>query len=121
MAVKILAIDDSETMLNMVRQTLEMGGYQVVTAKDGKEGVTQFSATSPDLIITDINMPVMDGITFINEIRKLNKDVPIITLTTESEDQMKQKGFEAGANGWIEKPFRPAQFLDIVKQVMADE
>jgi two-component system chemotaxis response regulator CheY len=121
MAVKVLAIDDSETMLNMVKQTLEMGGYQVFTAKDGKEGVQQYSTTLPDIIITDINMPVMDGITLIVEIRKLNKDIPIITLTTESEDQMKQKGFDAGANGWIVKPFRPAQFLDIVKQVMSDE
>jgi len=121
MAVKVLAIDDSETMLNMVKQTLEMGGYEVVTAKDGKEGVDRYSDSNPDIIITDINMPVMDGITFINEVRKLNGEIPIITLTTESEDKMKQKGFEAGANGWIVKPFRPAQFLDIVKQVLSDD
>ena len=121
MAVKVLAIDDSETMLNMVKQTLEMGGYEVVTAKDGKDGVAKYSESSPDIIITDINMPVMDGITLIGEIRKLNSDIPIITLTTESEDQMKQKGFEAGANGWIVKPFRPAQFLDIVKQILSED
>ena len=121
MAMKVLAVDDSETMLNMVKQTLEMGGYEVVVGKDGQEGLVRFKENSVDLIITDVNMPVMDGITFIKEIRKINQDIPVITLTTESEDEMKQKGFDAGANGWIVKPFRPAQFLDIVKQVVSDD
>jgi len=121
MAIKVLAIDDSETMLSMIKQTLEMGGYGVVVAKDGKDGIAKFKENEVQLIITDINMPVMDGITFIKELRKINADIPILTLTTESEDAMKQKGFEAGANGWIVKPFRPAQFLDIVKQILSSD
>lgn len=120
MANKIIAIDDSETMLSMIKQTLEMGGYTVILARDGQEGLTMYrdNKDSLDLVVTDINMPVMDGITLIQEIRKIDADVPILTLTTESEDGMKQKGYEAGANGWIVKPFRPAQFLDIIKQIL---
>jgi two-component system chemotaxis response regulator CheY len=120
MANKIIAIDDSETMLSMIKQTLEMGGYTVILARDGQEGLTMYKENkdSLDLVVTDINMPVMDGITLIQEIRKIDTDVPILTLTTESEDGMKQKGYEAGANGWIVKPFRPAQFLDIIKQIL---
>jgi two-component system, chemotaxis family, chemotaxis protein CheY len=118
----ILAVDDSETMLSMIKQTLEMGGYSVLLARDGKDGLSKFQENKSNLqlIITDINMPVMDGITLIQELRKLDKEIPILTLTTESEDGMKQKGYEAGANGWIVKPFRPAQFLDIIKQVLSD-
>jgi two-component system, chemotaxis family, chemotaxis protein CheY len=118
----ILAVDDSETMLSMIKQTLEMGGYTVVLARDGKDGLNKYqeNKSNLNLIITDINMPVMDGITLIQELRKLDKEMPILTLTTESEDGMKQKGYEAGANGWIVKPFRPAQFLDIIKQVLSD-
>ncbi len=117
-ALKILAVDDSATMRSLVQQTLGLGGYDVILAFDGKDGIEKFGSDSVDLVITDINMPVMDGITFIREVRKRNQEVPILTLTTESEDGMKQKGAEAGANGWIIKPFRPAQFLDIIKQVL---
>lgn len=121
MSTTIIAIDDSETMLSMIKQTLEMGGYSVILAKDGQEGLDKFKESKDQLqlVITDINMPIMDGITLIHEIRKIDQDIPILTLTTESEDQMKQKGYEAGANGWIVKPFRPAQFLDIIKQILA--
>ncbi|TGK05708.1 response regulator [Leptospira selangorensis] len=116
--LKILAVDDSATMRSLVQQTLGIGGYEVTLASDGKDGIDKFGDSSFDLVITDINMPVMDGITFIREVRKRNTDVPILTLTTESEENVKQKGAEAGANGWIIKPFRPAQFLDIIKQVL---
>lgn len=123
MAATIIAVDDSETMLSMIKQTLEMGGYSVILARDGKEGLAKFneSKNQIQLVITDINMPVMDGITLIREIRKVDGDIPILTLTTESEDGMKQKGYDAGANGWIVKPFRPAQFLDIIKQVLTGQ
>lgn len=119
MEKRILAVDDSDTMREMVKETLEMGGYGVVLAVDGVDGVKKF-AENPDvvLVIADINMPNMNGIEMIKEIRKLDAEVPIITLTTESEDQMKNKGKEAGANGWIVKPFRPPQFLDIIKQIL---
>ncbi len=123
MASTIIAVDDSETMLSMIKQTLEMGGYNVILGRDGKDGLAKFQENKDtiELVITDINMPVMDGITLIKEIRKLDADIPILTLTTESEDGMKQKGYDAGANGWIVKPFRPAQFLDIIKQVLSGQ
>jgi two-component system chemotaxis response regulator CheY len=114
----IMAVDDSQTMLNMVRQTLEAGGYQVIVAADGQEGLQKLNETPVQLIITDINMPVMDGLSFIKEIRKSDQETPILTLTTESEDIMQKKGHDAGANGWIIKPFRPAQLLDIIKQIL---
>lgn len=114
----ILAVDDSQTMQNMVRQTLETGGYRVVLAADGVEGLNQFRQHEVDAVITDINMPVMDGISLTREIRKLNPNVPILTLTTEFDETLKQKGAEAGANGWVVKPFRPGQFLDIVRQML---
>jgi len=115
----ILAVDDSETMQNMVKQTLEIGGYTVITARDGREGLEKFLSNHVAAVVTDINMPVMDGLSLIQEIRKHNTEVPILTLTTESEDKMKQRGSVAGANGWVVKPFRPAQFLDIMKQLLA--
>ncbi len=116
----VLAVDDSQAMLKMVQQTLQIGGYRVVVAADGKEGLAKFQEDPEiNLVITDINMPVMDGISFIKHLRAANKDIPILTLTTESEEPMKQSGFAAGANGWIVKPFRPAQFLDIVRQILS--
>lgn len=115
----VLAVDDSETMRQMVKMTLQAGNYQVVLAVDGEDGLKQFtSRTDIDLVITDINMPKMDGIGLIREIRARNKDVPILALTTESEDGMRKKGAEAGANGWLVKPFKPAQFIDVVRQII---
>ncbi|MCE9500335.1 MAG: response regulator [Leptospira sp.] len=114
----ILAVDDSVTMREMVKQILDLGGYDSVFANDGMEGLEKFNTITADLVITDINMPRMDGITFIREIRKINTDVPILTLTTESESGIMKEGQMAGANGWVVKPFRPAQFLDIVKQII---
>lgn len=116
----ILAVDDSETMREMVRLTLESAQYRVVLACDGVEGLGKFIAhDNVDLVITDINMPHLDGLGLIREIRRLNADVPILALTTETEDHMRQQGAEAGANGWMVKPFKPGQFLAIVRQVMA--
>jgi two-component system chemotaxis response regulator CheY len=122
MALKILAVDDSDTMREMVKETLELGGYDVILAVDGIDGLKKFYEF-PDiaLVIADINMPNMNGIEMIREMRKLNSEVPILTLTTESEEHVKQKGREAGADGWIVKPFRPPQFLDIIKQVLEIE
>lgn len=115
----VLAVDDSETMRQMVKMTLQAGNYQVVLANDGEDGLSKFLSTSDvDLIITDINMPKMDGLGLIREIRSRNSTVPILALTTESEDGMRKKGAEAGANGWLVKPFKPAQFIDIVRQIL---
>jgi two-component system chemotaxis response regulator CheY len=116
----ILAVDDSQTMRDIVKETLESAGYQVTVAENGLDGLEKFKQGKFDLIIADINMPVMDGITMIKEIRKINTEVPIITLTTESEESKKQEGRNAGADGWIVKPFRPAQFLDIIKQILEE-
>jgi two-component system chemotaxis response regulator CheY len=116
----ILAVDDSQTMRDVVKETLESAGYQVTVAENGLDGLEKFKQGKYDLIIADINMPVMDGITMIKEIRKINTEVPIITLTTESEESKKQEGRNAGADGWIVKPFRPAQFLDIIKQILEE-
>lgn len=115
----VLAVDDSETMRQMVKMTLQAGNYQVVLANDGEEGLTKFLNTAGiDLIITDINMPKMDGLGLIKEIRSRNDSIPILALTTESDDHMRKKGAEAGANGWLVKPFKPAQFIDIVRQIL---
>ena len=118
MTAHILAVDDSATMRDMVKDTLETGGYEVTLAEDGQDGLNKFQSGKFSLVIADVNMPVMDGITMIAEIRKLDEEIPIITLTTEAEESMKQKGRAAGADGWIVKPFRPAQFLDIIKQIL---
>ncbi|MBL8021190.1 MAG: response regulator, partial [Leptospirales bacterium] len=115
---KILAVDDSPTVLTMVQQALTMGGHTIVVANDGAEGLSTFAANRFDLVITDINMPIMDGITLIKEIRKSNEEVPILTLTTENDESMKLKGSEAGATGWVVKPFQPASFLAMVGEVL---
>jgi two-component system, chemotaxis family, chemotaxis protein CheY len=117
----VLAVDDSETMRQMVKMTLQTGNYQVVLASDGEEALSKFISTTGhgfDLVVTDINMPKMDGIGLIREIRLLNKDVPILALTTESEDCMRKKGADAGANGWMTKPFKPAQFMEVVSRII---
>ncbi|MBX7056928.1 MAG: response regulator [Leptospirales bacterium] len=115
---KVLAVDDSETMRMMVRQTLEYGGYQATVAPDGAQALQIFDQDNFDLVITDINMPGMDGLTLVRELRKRNQDVPILTLTTESEEALKRQGAEAGANGWIVKPLIPAQLLDLLGQIL---
>ncbi len=115
----VLAVDDSETMRQMVKMTLQTGNYQVVLAGDGEEGLSKFISTHDvDLVVTDINMPKMDGIGLIREIRLRNKEVPILALTTESEDAMRKQGEAAGANGWMTKPFKPAQFMEVVHRII---
>ncbi len=118
MSKTILAVDDSETIQNMVRDTLEAGGYKVILAENGALGLDAFRNHEVDAVVTDVNMPVMDGITLTREIRQLDEEIPILTLTTESEEDMKLQGADAGANGWVVKPFRPAQFLDLLKQLL---
>lgn len=115
----VLAVDDSETMRQMVKMTLQTGNYNVILASDGEEGLSTFMSTSAvDLVVTDINMPKLDGLGLIKAIRARNQDVPILALTTESEDNMRKRGAEAGANGWLTKPFKPAQFMEVVKRIL---
>ena len=118
MGKKILALDDSMVMTRMISQALVSQGYTVYQAKNGQEGYDFFveNRSNIDLLLTDINMPVMDGISFIKKVRELDDDIPILVLTSESDDIMKQKGLDAGADGWIIKPFENGQFLDIVRQ-----
>ncbi len=116
----ILAVDDSATILQTIRVTLETVGYNVVTAINGKEGLEVLGKEEKVYtILTDLNMPVMDGITFIQKVRELPnyKFVPIIMLTTESQGIKKNEAKKAGASGWIVKPFKPEQVLTVIKRI----
>ncbi|MCE9598127.1 MAG: response regulator [Spirochaetia bacterium] len=114
----ILAVDDSPMMRQMLKHTLDEGGFASVLAEDGVQALDFFQKQTFDAVITDINMPNMDGLTLIAELRKLNEEIPIMTLTTEAEDEMKRKGAAAGANGWIVKPMEPEQLIDILRQIL---
>jgi len=116
----ILAVDDSASMRQMVTFTLKGAGYQVVEAADGQEALNKAKSQQFDLIITDVNMPIMDGITFIKNLRQEAnyKFTPMLMLTTESAADKKSAGKAAGATGWIVKPFNPDQLLNTVKKVL---
>ncbi|HQY57506.1 MAG: response regulator [Nitrospira sp.] len=121
MAKTVLVVDDSPTMRQMVAFTLTSAGYQVVEAGNGKEAVGKVTGgAKPDLVVTDLNMPEMDGITLIKEIRKMPalKFTPILMLTTEASDDKKKAGQAAGATGWIVKPFNPEQMMAVIKKVL---
>ena len=121
MGKKILVVDDSLSVRQMVTGTLEGGGYEVSEAKDGAEALEQFRQDPVDLVITDLNMPKLDGIGLIKELRALPgcRFLPIIMLTTESHEEKKQEGKRAGVSGWLVKPFRPEQILAVVKMVIS--
>jgi len=116
----ILTVDDAASMRQMVAYTLKTAGYNVMEAKDGVEALELAKNNDFNLIITDVNMPNMDGITLTRELRALSsyKFVPILTLTTESSKNKKDEGKKAGATGWIIKPFNPDQLLSTVKRVL---
>jgi len=120
----ILFVDDSPTIRSSVSFCLRNAGYRVTEAVDGQDGLQKVQAIgekreSLSLIITDINMPRMDGITFISEVKETEfKFVPILVLTTETEESMIKRGRDAGASGWLLKPFQPEQLLWAVKKVM---
>ena len=120
MSKTILSVDDSASALQMVKLTLAGAGYQVVQASNGAEGLAKARAGHVDMVLTDLNMPVMDGFALSRELRKLApfKGVPIIFLTTESDAGMKQRAREAGATGWITKPFQQDQLLAVVRKVI---
>jgi len=121
MGKTVLVVDDSSTMRQMVAYTLKNAGYDVVEAGNGKEAVGKLNGgTKPALVVTDLNMPEMDGITLITEIRKMAafKFTPILMLTTESTDDKKKAGQAAGATGWIVKPFNPEQMLKVIQKVL---
>lgn len=116
----ILAVDDSASMRQMVSFTLKGAGYNVVEAVDGVDALNKAKAQNFDCIVTDVNMPNKDGITLIRDLRALPnyKFTPMLMLTTESGTDKKQQGKEAGATGWIVKPFNPDQLLKTIKKVL---
>lgn len=120
MAKRIMSVDDSPSVRQLVSMTLENAGYLVTTAADGKEALDKLRASPVDLVVTDLNMPHLDGISLTRQLRELPdyRFVPIVLLTTESQEDMKLKGKAAGATGWIVKPFQPEQLLAVVKKVL---
>jgi two-component system chemotaxis response regulator CheY len=119
---KLLIVDDSTMLRDMLNYALNEGGYNdIVEGVDGVDGLAKAKANNFDLIITDVNMPNMDGLTLIGELRKLPQYAkkPILVLTTERSDEMKAKGKAAGATGWIVKPFVPDQLLKAVNIVLS--
>jgi two-component system, chemotaxis family, chemotaxis protein CheY len=119
MGKKILAVDDSKTMRDMVSFTLKGAGYEVVEAEDGLLALDAIGNHTVDLVITDINMPNMDGISLVKTLRQnpAHSSTPILVLTTESDDGKKNEGRAAGATGWIVKPFEPEKLLKVVQKV----
>jgi two-component system chemotaxis response regulator CheY len=120
MAKVIMTADDSASIRQMVAFTLKQSGYEVVQAVDGQDALQQLATRKVDMLITDLNMPNLDGIGLIKGVRALAscKFIPIVMLTTESQDSKKQEGRAAGATGWIVKPFKPEQLLAVVKKVL---
>jgi two-component system chemotaxis response regulator CheY len=120
MAKTILAVDDSASIRQMVSFTLKSAGYEITEAVDGQDGLNKAKSKSFNLILTDQNMPNMDGLTLIKNLRAMPnyKTVPILMLTTEAGDTMKAQGKAAGATGWLVKPFDPAKLVEVVKKVI---
>ena len=115
----ILTIDDSTSLRAMVRMTLTSAGYQVVEASDGADGLRKAAAHPPDAILTDLNMPGMGGMDFIRNFRASagGRGVPVVVLTTETGDALKQEARAAGATGWLAKPFDREKLLSVVRKV----
>ena len=120
MAKIVLAVDDSASIRQMVSFTLKSAGYEVIEAVDGQDGLDKAKAKSVNLILTDQNMPRMDGLTLIKNLRGLPQyaSTPILMLTTESSDAMKSQGRAAGATGWLVKPFDPQKLIEVVRKVI---
>lgn len=119
MKTKVLAIDDSQTIRVLLQTTLQDAGFEVVTADDGLEGVAKYEEYQPDVVITDINMPNMDGFGVIETLRgeTVNSTVPILVLTTESSPEQKARARNGGATGWIVKPFDDVSLIGVLRRV----
>jgi len=119
MSKTILTVDDSRTMRDMLMLALSEAGYNVVQAEDGVHGLEVLETTEPNVIVTDINMPRMDGYGFIKGVRshEQHRAVPILVLTTESDAEKKDRARRAGATGWIVKPFDPVKLVDAIRRV----
>ena len=120
MGKSILAVDDSASIRSMVSFTLKSAGYEVIEAVDGVDALAKAKTTTMNLVLTDQNMPRMDGLTLVRSLRELPayRSAPILILTTESGQEMKDKGRAAGATGWLVKPFDPQRLVEVVRKVL---
>jgi two-component system chemotaxis response regulator CheY len=120
MTASILAVDDSASVRMAMRIALSGAGYSVTEAGDGAEGLAKLQAGRFDMVVTDLNMPRMDGLTMIRELRRLPgcAGIPVIFVTTESDDGVKAQAKAAGATGWLVKPFQPDQIVRVAKKVL---
>lgn len=119
MVKRVMTVDDSATVRQALQMVLSDAGYDVLEAVDGQDALDKLSSESVDMLVTDLNMPKVDGIDLIQQVRQRpgNRFMPIIMLTTESQPEKKSAGKSAGASGWITKPFRPEQLLAVVRMV----
>lgn len=118
--LRVLTVDDSRTILAMLHHTLSNAGFKVLQAEDGKQGLEVLKSESVDVVITDINMPVMDGIEFIKNVRASGQyqSLPILILTTETSQDKRDQGKAAGGTGWIVKPFDPDKLISVIHRVV---
>lgn len=116
---RILAVDDTRSLLNMLAACLKGGGHEVIVARDGEEALDKLREHEPDMVITDLNMPKMNGIEFIEAARKdpAGRALPMLLLTTETAQDLKDRARRAKATGWLTKPFDPDQILGLVDQL----
>ena len=118
--MRVLTVDDSRTILAMLHHTLTNAGFEVLQAEDGKQGLAVLKNESVDVVITDINMPIMDGIEFIKNVRSSgsHSSLPILILTTETSQEKRDQGRAAGGTGWIVKPFDPEKLISVIHRVV---
>ena len=118
--LRVLTVDDSRTILAMLHHTLSNAGFEVLQAEDGKQGLDVLKTETVDVVITDINMPVMDGIEFIRHVRATgnHQSLPILILTTETSQDKRDQGKAAGGTGWIVKPFDPEKLISVIHRVV---
>jgi two-component system chemotaxis response regulator CheY len=118
--MRVLTVDDSRTILAMLHHTLSNAGFDVLQAEDGQKGLEVLKKETVDVVITDINMPVMDGIEFIRQVRATGEhnSLPILILTTETSQDKREQGRAAGGTGWIVKPFDPEKLISVIHKVV---
>ena len=118
--MRVLTVDDSRTILAMLHHTLSNAGFEVLQAEDGQQGLDVLKNESVDVVITDINMPLMDGIEFIKNVRAsgVHNSLPILILTTETSQDKRDQGRAAGGTGWIVKPFDPEKLISVIHRVV---